>query len=174
MSSEEESDNLLVFAERPKRPHTSKPTGRHNACSHFIKGLNCEVCEPTKTVRGPCTSRTEARGYCIHHPETFGDAITADRTVLNVENESRLQHRYTGVVQYLLHSYWIQSYPTKEYFARDNKKACKSSRQHIPGIIHTDSSLEFFSACEDLCCNHDMSIPYRSENIRICRNAVRR
>ena len=43
-----------------------------------------------------------------------------------------------------------------------------------PGILDTDNSLIFISACEDLCWNHDKSTPYRSETNGIAEHAVRR
>ena len=43
-----------------------------------------------------------------------------------------------------------------------------------PGVIYTDSSLEFTKACEDLSWNHDKSIPQRSETNVIADRADRR
>ena len=42
-----------------------------------------------------------------------------------------------------------------------------------PGISHTENSLEFHRACEDLCWDHDESTPYRSETNEIAEYAVR-
>ena len=40
-------------------------------------------------------------------------------------------------------------------------------------INHTDNSLEFMHACEDLCKNHVyVNTPYRSETKGIAENAV--
>ena len=89
VSSEEESIDLLVFAERSKRPNTSKPTGRHNVFT--------QVCKFTKTTRAPFRNRPETRGDRNYHPQKFGDATMADRKVLDEENESRWQHRYAVV-----------------------------------------------------------------------------
>ena len=60
--SQEESSDLLVFAERSKRRTTRKPTGRHNVFTHVPADPNCEVCKLTKTSRAPCRNRSEARG----------------------------------------------------------------------------------------------------------------
>ena len=70
----------------------------------FTEHLNCEVCELTKTARSPCRNRLDARGDCIHPPQQFGDAMTADHKVLKKESESRLQHRYGVAVQNLVGS----------------------------------------------------------------------
>ena len=56
-SSEEESTNLLVVAERSGRPKTGKPTGRHNVFTHFHQDPNCEACRLMKTTRAPCGNR---------------------------------------------------------------------------------------------------------------------
>ena len=41
-----------------------------------------------------------------------------------------------------------------------------------PGIAHTDHSLEFLRACEDLCWNHDKSTPHLSEINGIAEQSV--
>ena len=56
---EEESTELLVFAERSKGPNTSKPTGRHNLFLHVPKDPNCGVCKLMKTTGAPCRNRLE-------------------------------------------------------------------------------------------------------------------
>ena len=43
-----------------------------------------------------------------------------------------------------------------------------------PKVIHTDNSLEFGKACEDLSWNHCTSTPHRSETNGIAERAVRR
>ena len=43
-----------------------------------------------------------------------------------------------------------------------------------PEVIHTDNSLEFGNACEDLSWNHCTSTPHRSETNGIAERAVRR
>ena len=42
VSSEEEPTDLLVFADRSKRPNTTKPTGRHIVFTH-TKDPKCEI-----------------------------------------------------------------------------------------------------------------------------------
>ena len=42
-----------------------------------------------------------------------------------------------------------------------------------PKAIHTDNTLEFGKACEDLSWNHCTSIPHRSETNGIAERAVR-
>ena len=43
-----------------------------------------------------------------------------------------------------------------------------------PKVIHTDNSLEFGKACEDLSWNHCTSTPHRSETNGVAERAVRR
>ena len=71
---------------------------------------------------------------------------------------------------------WIQSYRAKQKLLRKPKGACKSSWSRIgsPQVIHTDNSLEFGIACEDLSWNHCTSTPHRSETNGIAERAVRR
>ena len=77
-----------------------------------------------------------------------------------------------------MHS-WCRTWPpngssrirAKPKLLRKRKGDCKSS---LPKVIHTDNSLEFGKACEDLSWNHCTSTPYRSETNGIAERAVRR
>ena len=100
--------------------------------------------------------------------------MTADHKVLSEENEARLKaslrSRGTG-------SFLIQSYPGKKQdCARDDEQLARdrAARSEKPGIIHTDNSLVFTPACEDMCWNHVKSTPYRLETNGSTENAVRR
>ena len=42
-----------------------------------------------------------------------------------------------------------------------------------PGVVHTDSFLEFTYACKDLCGNHEKSTQHRSKTNGNAENAVR-
>ena len=75
---EEESADLQLIPEKPKRPITSKPTGKHHVFTHFPKDPNCGVCKLTKTTRATSRTGPAARGDRSHF-----DAITADHKVLN-------------------------------------------------------------------------------------------
>ena len=130
MSSEEESTDLLVFAERSRTPNPSKPTGRQFVYTHVLEYPDFEGCKFTRTTRAPPG----------HHPQTFGDAMTADHKVLSEENESRLQHRYAAVVEDL-YSYWIQRNPTINKIAQEMVKyvcklSCPQSKSHVL-LIHS-------------------------------------
>ena len=50
VNSEEESADLRGFAEKTKRPNTSKSTGEHNAFTHFPQDPICEVCKLAKAT----------------------------------------------------------------------------------------------------------------------------
>ena len=73
-------------------------------------------------------------------------------------------------------SCWIQSDPTKHKTARETMTCLQKfvTPDQKPDIIHTDFSLEFILACEDMCGNDDKSTPRRSETKRIAEHAVRR
>ena len=76
----------------------------------------------------------------------------------------------------ILGTQWIQSDPCKTKTAQE-KGACKSSWSRIgspKSFIHTDTSLEFGKACEDLSWNHCTSTPHRSETNGIAERSVRR
>ena len=50
----------------------------------------------------------------------------------------------------------------------------KSLQTFVPpdqeqGFIHTENSLEFIRACEDVCWNHDRSTPMQLRNQRNCQ-----
>ena len=89
--------------------------------------------------------------------------------------ESRNNHRYAVVVQDLA-SQWIQSYPCKTKTSQETERSFLKfwePRRKLE-IIHTDNSLEFGKACEDLSWNHCTSTPHRSETNGIVERAVRR
>ena len=72
---------------------------------------------------------------------------------------------------------WIRAYPCKKQdFTRNPEKFAKVSgtREETKSHLHTDNSLEFGKACEDLSWNHCTSTPHRSETNGIAERAVRR
>ena len=77
----------------------SQPRGNRNVFTHYPKDPNCEVCHKTKTTRARCGIKPKKRVYGTAPPTKFGDLITADHKILNVENESRDGHKNTLVVQ---------------------------------------------------------------------------
>ena len=99
--------------------------------------------------------------------EPFGDLITADHKVLSEECESRNNHRYALVVQYLA-TQWLQSYPCKTKTFQETQKSqmkfLELTRQ--PKDIYTDNSLEFGKSCA--------TTPHRSATNGVAERAVRR
>ena len=94
----------------------------------------------------------------------FGDSVTADHKIRNVEKESRCGHKDALIVQDDLMS-WIQSYPMK---TKDTSETMSCLQGFLPPpqkleILYTDSSKEFIEACQDIQWNHDTSTLYRSE-----------
>ena len=146
--------------------------GKHSVHTHFPKDRNCEICKRTKITRAPCRRRI---GGVVHRAEHFGDLMTADHKVLSEGCESRNNHRYAVVVQDLA-TQWIQSYPCKTKTSQETQRRLQKFLEpnRKPKVIHTDNSLEFGKACEDLSWNHCKSTPHRSETSVIAERAVRR
>ena len=126
------------------------------------KDRNCDICQRTKITRAPCKRRI---GRVVLCAEKFGDLITADRQVLSEGCESRNNHRFAVVVQDLA-TQWIQSYPCKTKTSQETRRNLQKFLEpnRNPKVIHTDNSLEFGKACEDLSWNHCTSTPHRSES----------
>ena len=146
--------------------------GKHNEHTHFHNDRNCEKFERTKITRAPCRRRN---GEAIPRAVNFGDLITADHKVLSDNCESRNNHRYAVVVQDLA-TQWIQAYPCKNKTSQETQRSLQKflEPERKPKVIHTDNSLEFGKACEDLSWNHCTSTPHRSETNGIAERAVRR
>ena len=71
---------------------------------------------------------------------------------------------------------WLQSYACKTKTSQETKKSLQKFLEPTrkPKVIHTDNSLEFGKACEDLSCTHCTSTPHKSETNVIAERAVRR
>ena len=146
--------------------------GKHSVYTHFPKDRNCGSVRGPKITRAPCRRRN---GGAVPRAENFGDLITADHKVLNDNCESRNNHRYAVVVQDLA-TQGIQAYPCKNKTSQETQRSLQKflEPERKPKVIHTDNSLEFGKACEDLSWNHCTSTPHRSETNGIAERAVRR
>ena len=146
--------------------------GLHSVCTHFPKDRNCEICKRTKITRAPCRRRN---GEAVPRAANFGELLTADHKVQSDNCESRNNHRYAVVVQDLA-TQWIQAYPCKNKTSQETQRSLQKflEPERKPKVIHTDNSLEFGKACEDLSWNHCTSTPHRSETDGIAERAVRR
>ena len=153
-------------------PARREDLGKHSVHTHFPKDRNCEICKRTKITRTPCRRRI---GEAVPRAEKLGDLITADHKVLSDNCKSRNNHRYAVVVQDLA-TQWIQAYPCKTKTSRETQRSLQKFLEpdRKPKVIHTDNSLEFGKACEDLSWNHCTSTPHRSETNGIAERAVRR
>ena len=146
--------------------------GKHSVDTHFPEDRNCEICQRTKIARAPCRTRN---GGAVPRAENFGDLITAYHKVLSESCESRKNHRYAIVVQDLA-TQWIQAYPCKTKTSQETQRSLQKflKPERKPKVIHTDNSIEFGKACEDLAWNHCTSTRHRSETKGIADRAVRR
>ena len=82
-------DALAKDSKSKKGIVRSQPRGNHNVFTHYPKDLTCEVCEKTKTRRAKCRIKPEKRVDRIALSLLFGEFITADHKISNVEDESR-------------------------------------------------------------------------------------
>ena len=73
-------------------------SGKHSVYTQFPKDPNCDICSKTKIMRASCRRRA---GTVVPRAEIFGDLISMDHKILSEESESRNNHRYAVVVQYL-------------------------------------------------------------------------
>ena len=96
----------------------------HSMFSHFPKDRNCDICLRTKITRALCRGRI---GEPVSRAEMCDDLITADHKVLNEQGESRNNHRYAVVVQYLA-TQWIRSYPCKMKTSQETREFTTASR----------------------------------------------
>ena len=90
----------------------SQPRVNHNVFTHYPEDPNCEVCKETNTTRATCRIKPKKRVDRIALSTKFGNMITADQQVRNVENESRGGHNDALIVQDDCTN-WIQSFPMK-------------------------------------------------------------
>ena len=146
--------------------------GKHSVYTHFLKDLNCKICQRTTITRAPCRRRN---GGAVPRAENFGDLITADHKVLSESCESRNNHRCAVVVQDSA-TQWIQAYPCQTKTSQETQRSLQKFLEpdRKPKIIYTGNSLEGGKACEDLSWNHCTSTPHRSEISGIAERAVRR
>ena len=164
-SSSHEASSETIFKRR-------EDLGKHSVKTHFPKDRNCEIFKRSKITRAPCRRRN---GEAVPRAENFDDLITGDHKVLSDNCESRNNHRYAVVVQDLA-TQWIQAYSCKTKTSQETQRSLQKFLEpdRNPKVIHTDNSLEFGKACEDLSCNHCTSTPHRSETNGIAERAVRR
>ena len=140
-------------------PTRNKELSKHSVYTHFCKDRIGEICQIT---RAPCRRRS---GGAALRAENFDDLITADHKVLSENCESRNNYRYAIVVQDLA-TQWIQACPCKTKTSQETHRSLQKLLEpdRKPKIIHTDNSLEFGKAFEDLSWNHCSLTPHRLEN----------
>ena len=68
-------------------------------CSLIYRMTINEVCKKTRTTRARCRIKPEKREDGIAPSTKFGDLITVDHKILNVENGSRCGHKNAPIVQ---------------------------------------------------------------------------
>ena len=123
----------------------------------------CANAKKSRELRAEGILNVEKTG--IPPATNFEDVSTADHNVLNEEEEPRLHDRYEFVVQDLA-TQRTQSYSCKNKTAPDMMESVQRFLlpESKPGVIYTDTSLEFTKACEDLSWFHDKSTPASIRN----------
>ena len=89
----------MVGREHP--PETPLPKNIPSNTPAFPKDRHGEICRRTNITRASCIRNPENQDGHLPRATKFGEQITADHKVLSKEGESRLQHRFDIVVQYL-------------------------------------------------------------------------
>ena len=158
-----------------ERYHRFPTKMNHYVFTPCPEDSNCEVCEKTKTTRARFRIKPQKRVDGIAPSAKFGDLVTADHKIRNVEKELRCGHKDALIVQDDLMN-WIQSYPMKTKETSETMSYLQRflHPQQKREILYTDSSKEFIEACQDIQWNHDTSTPRRSETNGVAGRAGRR
>ena len=90
---------ILPSVVPPTKPTSNKSGGQHKLFTHFPGDANCKVCRRAKVTRTPCKINPDDPTDRLKIADRFGDVMTANHKVLDEEQESRLHHRYSVVVQ---------------------------------------------------------------------------
>ena len=138
----------------------------------WVNTLFFHSCQRAKITRAPCRRRI---GGAVPCAEKFGDLITADNRefslkIVNLEAIIDFQSWYRT---------WLPNGSSriraKQTLPGNTEELAKFFEPNWkPKVIHTENSLEFGKACEDLSWNHCTSTPHRSETYGIAERAVRR
>ena len=67
-----------------------KPKGVHNEFTHFPHDPNCKICIAARLQKAarPFKTGRNARPVALLPAEKFGDRLTADHAIMNLENMS--------------------------------------------------------------------------------------
>ena len=107
--------------------------GEHSVYS--IKDRNFEICKRTEIRRAPCRRRN---GEAALRATNFGELIIADHKVLSDNCESRNNHRYAVVVQYLATQMDPGVSVQEQNFTRNPEKLTKvpGTREETKSHLH--------------------------------------
>ena len=107
-------------------------------------------------------------------PVEFADALTADHTILNEDDESRAEDQVALIITDRAAG-WEQGYPSKGHTAVETVQGFQQFLGTLePQNVYTDNSFEFIKAMKDLGFPHDTSTPYRPQTNCVAERAVRR
>ena len=165
---------------RTKRKRSKKSleqeveTSVHNIFTHFPKDPNCEVCNACKCARSRCMRKQFGKISYVQKPVEFADAVTADHSIINEEDQSRFEDQVALIITDKATG-WEQSYPAKSNTAEESVRAFQQFLGPIkPKNVYTDNSPELIKAMKDLQFPHDTSTPHRPQTNGVAERAVRR
>ena len=99
--------------------------------------------------------------------------MTADHNILNLESESRHDHRNAFAEMDIRIRYRVS--PQNITIRQKQLHICRGSRLHPrrPGTVYTDTSEESFKECQDVQWPHDTRTAHRSETNDFAERFVR-
>ena len=154
VSPEAESTDVPSVANKSR---DSKPTGRHKVFTHFSsrselgslqahENYPSSVQEPNGSEKRPCSSSTKNLEMLQRRITMF--SVRENR----ISFAASVRSRGTGHLFF----FCVQSYQNKE-------RNCSRHDEYLqkfappdqkPSLTHSENSLEFLRACEDLRCTH--------------------
>ena len=121
--------------ESKKRKKNKKPVSAivekpvHTIFTHFPKDPDCVVCNSCKCTRSRCMRKSKVKFSHGPKPVEFADAVTADHTIINEEDQSRAEDQVALVITDRATG-WEQGYPSKGHTAEETIRAF----QHFLGL----------------------------------------
>ena len=124
----------------------------------------------------PFKTEANARPGALLPAEKFGDRLTADHAIMNLENMSAEDEALVACVIQDGFSQWWQAYPCKTKGAIDTLQCFQRflGPDVLAKHVYTDNSKEFAAALDQLCVCQDTCTPYPPASNRIAERAVRR
>ena len=154
-----------IFKRNPLRTEAGNTT--HSRI--FRKIPIAKYAARTKVTRAPCRVNPDNRADSIEIAERFGDMRTAEH-----KSRSRIENALQICSGCARPGDSMDAKLHMQLSSDDEKSSNILTPRRKSRSIHTDNSLEFIEACEELNWNHERSTPRRSVALGIGERAVRR